>query len=185
MDIVVSPHGAQLTGLPFLAGGGTTTTTNNNKHNNKTCPKLLEIFPPGYFLPDYFGSLAHESGIGYSYIYAAAAPTATATVAQATTAATQPTTNRNNSSSSSSSSSSDSSSTTVTDNKNTTHSSSFSSIVEHKHKHTRIVSSNMQDRIAVRKQNFCLNPIEMVEILREEIRSWCECYADKIKQHQH
>lgn len=44
-DIVISPHGAQLTGIPFLPDCGT----------------VLEIFPVGYYLPHFFGSLASAS----------------------------------------------------------------------------------------------------------------------------
>jgi hypothetical protein len=56
VDILISPHGAQLTGIPFLA--------------NKPCAQLIEIFPSRYLIPDFFGSLAQNSGIAYSYIYA-------------------------------------------------------------------------------------------------------------------
>ncbi len=55
VDLLISPHGAQLTGLPFLA--------------NKKCAKLIELFPPNYLLPDYYGTLAVDSGIEYSYVY--------------------------------------------------------------------------------------------------------------------
>jgi len=55
-DLLISPHGAQLTGLPFLA--------------NKPCTRLLEIFHHDYLLPDYFGTLARDSGIEYSYYVA-------------------------------------------------------------------------------------------------------------------
>ena len=55
IDILVSPHGAQLTGLPFMA--------------NKKCTQLIEFFPDRYFMPDFYGSLAIDSGIGYSHVY--------------------------------------------------------------------------------------------------------------------
>jgi len=55
IDILVSPHGAQLTGIPFMA--------------NKECTRLIEFFPDRYFLPDFYGSLAIDSGIGYSHVY--------------------------------------------------------------------------------------------------------------------
>jgi hypothetical protein len=55
IDILISPHGAQLTGIPFLA--------------NKPCTQLLELFPKAYALPNFFGSLARNSGVGYSYLY--------------------------------------------------------------------------------------------------------------------
>jgi hypothetical protein len=57
-DILLSPHGAQLTGLPFLA----------NTHK-ETCSQLLELFPANYIIPAFYGSLARNSGIGYSYLY--------------------------------------------------------------------------------------------------------------------
>ncbi len=60
IDILISPHGAQLTGLPFMA--------------NKKCAKLIEVFPDKYLLPDYFGTLAVDSGIDYSYVYMSESP---------------------------------------------------------------------------------------------------------------
>jgi hypothetical protein len=54
VDILVAPHGAQLTGLAFL---------------QSSCSQLLELFPKGYALPNFYGSLATNAGIGYSYIY--------------------------------------------------------------------------------------------------------------------
>jgi hypothetical protein len=53
IDILISPHGAQLTGLPFMPN----------------CGGLIELFPKGYHLPNYFGSLAIGSGLGYGYVY--------------------------------------------------------------------------------------------------------------------
>eukprot|EP00536_Pseudo-nitzschia_multiseries_P014616 jgi/Psemu1/311176/fgenesh1_kg.738_\ len=55
VDLLISPHGAQLTGLPFLA--------------NKPCTHLIELFPHKYLMPDFYGSLARDSGVEYSYIY--------------------------------------------------------------------------------------------------------------------
>lgn len=53
-DIVLSPHGAQLSGIPFLA----------------SCGSVLEIFPLGLYLPFYFGSLAAEAaGVAYTAVY--------------------------------------------------------------------------------------------------------------------
>lgn len=52
-DLVVSPHGAQLTGIPFLP----------------RCGSVLELFPAGFFLPHYFGSLAASSRIHHGYMY--------------------------------------------------------------------------------------------------------------------
>jgi hypothetical protein len=53
LDILISPHGAQLTGLPFMPD----------------CGGLIELFPKGYSIPNYFGSLAIGSGLGYGYVY--------------------------------------------------------------------------------------------------------------------
>jgi Glycosyltransferase 61 len=55
-DIVISPHGAQLTGIPFLA-------------NNNSCSQVLELFPKRYWIPSFFGSLARNAGVNYSYLY--------------------------------------------------------------------------------------------------------------------
>jgi Glycosyltransferase 61 len=55
VDILISPHGAQLTGLPFMAG--------------KRCSHLLELFPRGYSIPTFFGSLAVNAQVRYSYLY--------------------------------------------------------------------------------------------------------------------
>jgi len=60
IDLLISPHGAQLTGIPFLA--------------NKPCTQIIECFPDNYLLPDFFGSLARDSGVEYSYIYASNTP---------------------------------------------------------------------------------------------------------------
>lgn len=55
IDILVSPHGSQLTGIPLMA--------------NKDCAQLIELFPVMYYMPDFYGSLAIDSGIGYSHLY--------------------------------------------------------------------------------------------------------------------
>jgi hypothetical protein len=56
IDILISPHGSQLTGIPFLA--------------NKACSHLIEIFPVGHSTtPEFFGSLAIDSGVSYTYVY--------------------------------------------------------------------------------------------------------------------
>lgn len=54
-DIVLSPHGAQLTGVPFLA--------------NKPCSHVVELFPKRYWIPSFFGSLARNAGVQYSALY--------------------------------------------------------------------------------------------------------------------
>lgn len=53
VDIVVSPHGAQLTGIAFMP----------------PCGSVMELSPKGYSVPEYFGSLAKSSGLQHSYIY--------------------------------------------------------------------------------------------------------------------
>lgn len=52
-DIVISPHGGQLVSLPFMP----------------TCGAVLEIFPKGLFIPEFFGSLAVASGLNHSVLY--------------------------------------------------------------------------------------------------------------------
>jgi len=52
-DIVVSPHGAQLTGLAFLP----------------TCAGILEVFPADYLMPVFFGSLAKAAGVSHAFVY--------------------------------------------------------------------------------------------------------------------
>jgi hypothetical protein len=53
IDILISSHGAQLTGLPFMPN----------------CGGLVELTPKGYNIPNFFGSLAIGSGLGYGYVY--------------------------------------------------------------------------------------------------------------------
>ena len=54
VDILISGHGAQLTGIPFMSPqrGG-----------------VLEVFPRGYYSPHFFGSLAYASGLNHGFIY--------------------------------------------------------------------------------------------------------------------
>ena len=59
VDILLSPHGAQLTGLPFMLYSKV----------KPQCLYLLEVFPKRYALPNFFGSLATSVGIHYNYIY--------------------------------------------------------------------------------------------------------------------
>lgn len=54
VDILISPHGAQLTGVAFM---------------NAPCSHVLELFTKSYVLPGFFGSLILESGKDYSYLY--------------------------------------------------------------------------------------------------------------------
>ena len=61
-DIIISGHGAQLTGLVFMPNDAT-------EDESKSCKHLMELFPKGYGLPFFFGSLAVQSGIAHSYVY--------------------------------------------------------------------------------------------------------------------
>ncbi len=58
IDVLLSPHGAQNTGIPFMS--------------NKKCSHFVELFPENYLLPTFYGSLARNAGIGYSYLYMSA-----------------------------------------------------------------------------------------------------------------
>lgn len=53
-DILLSPHGAQLTSIPFLPD----------------CGRVTEVFSLGYYVPEFFGTLADASGKSYSSVYA-------------------------------------------------------------------------------------------------------------------
>jgi hypothetical protein len=52
-DILISVHGAALTGIPF----------------QPKCAAVLELFPGGYAVPLFFGSLAAVSGVSHSFMY--------------------------------------------------------------------------------------------------------------------
>lgn len=52
-DILIAAHGAELTGIPFMP----------------KCAAVLELFPGGYAIPAFFGSLAAVSGVTHSYMY--------------------------------------------------------------------------------------------------------------------
>jgi hypothetical protein len=52
-DILLSPHGAQLTSIPFLP----------------PCARMMEFFPVGYLVPEFFGTLAAASDVSYAYLY--------------------------------------------------------------------------------------------------------------------
>jgi hypothetical protein len=52
-DIIITPHGAQLTSIPFM----------------RDCGGVLEIFPDGYLVPQYYGTLAHMSLHSHAYLY--------------------------------------------------------------------------------------------------------------------
>jgi len=53
VDILLSPHGAQLTGIPFLP----------------RCAAVVEIFPFGFSIPTFFGTLAQSSAIDHYFLY--------------------------------------------------------------------------------------------------------------------
>lgn len=61
-DILITGHGAQLTGIPFIA-------TDIDPETRKSCKQVLEIFPYYYFMPKFFGGLAVQSGVGHNYVY--------------------------------------------------------------------------------------------------------------------
>jgi hypothetical protein len=56
VDVAITPHGGQETGLIFLPA----------------CGGLLEFLPHGYYYPNYFGSLAASSGKHHAFLYMSA-----------------------------------------------------------------------------------------------------------------
>lgn len=73
VDILISPHGAQLTGLPFMTDMDMDMDVDIDndggcKHN-KNKKALLELFPKEYGIPNFYGSLAVHAGISYAYQY--------------------------------------------------------------------------------------------------------------------
>lgn len=58
VDIVITPHGAQLTSIPFMP----------------PCGSVLELYPKDYFIPNYFGTLASGAGLAHSYIHLSSGP---------------------------------------------------------------------------------------------------------------
>ena len=70
VDILISPHGAQLTGLPFMGPSSSTIPCGDPRSRTTTSGgAVLELFPKGYLIPDFFGSLATHSGLSYGYMY--------------------------------------------------------------------------------------------------------------------
>jgi Glycosyltransferase 61 len=55
VDILITPHGAQETGVAFLP----------------RCGGVLELLPDGYFFPRFYGTLASTAGVEHAYIYLA------------------------------------------------------------------------------------------------------------------
>ena len=53
VDILVSPHGAQLSGLPFMP----------------ECGAILELLPMSYYIPYFFGTLAFSANLTSSHLY--------------------------------------------------------------------------------------------------------------------
>jgi len=53
IDIMLSPHGAQLTSVLFMA----------------RCSSIIEVLPHAYDWNDYYGTMAALSGVNHSYIY--------------------------------------------------------------------------------------------------------------------
>jgi hypothetical protein len=68
-DILISPHGAQLTGIPFLTTTRTTRTRPTATTMTNSCSQVMEVFPSNYVLTDFFGTLAAQSHIPHSYMY--------------------------------------------------------------------------------------------------------------------
>ena len=53
VDILLTPHGAQLASIPFMP----------------VCGGVLEYFPSGYYYPQFFGTLAAISGLEHATLY--------------------------------------------------------------------------------------------------------------------
>ena len=53
IDILISPHGAQVTNAAFLP----------------QCGSVFELFPTGYFVPHFYGSLSRSTGHYHFYMY--------------------------------------------------------------------------------------------------------------------
>ena len=53
IDILLSPHGAQLTSIPYMPD----------------CGSVLELFPKGFYLPYWYGPLAASANLHHSAIY--------------------------------------------------------------------------------------------------------------------
>ena len=53
VDILVSGHGAQLTNIHYM----------------QPCGAVLEIFPPGYWIPHFFGPLAASAQLQHASLY--------------------------------------------------------------------------------------------------------------------
>jgi hypothetical protein len=78
-DIVITGHGAQLTGLPFMrqpppsataaAAAAAASQSTPPIAASTTCrASIVEIFPFGYCMPSFFGSLAVASGHDHYYV---------------------------------------------------------------------------------------------------------------------
>ena len=72
VDLLVSGHGAQLTGLMFMADSSsrpTLSSTSSDGPGPRSCKHVLELYPKNYAIPAFFGSLAVQLGIRHSYLY--------------------------------------------------------------------------------------------------------------------
>lgn len=62
-DIILSPHGAQLTGILYQP------ITASSSSRTSSCSQILELIPQDYLVADFFGSLAKVAGIQHSFFY--------------------------------------------------------------------------------------------------------------------
>ncbi len=58
-DLIISPHGAQLTNMVFMRG---------------KCSALLELYPLNYFFDGFFPSLVRSTGAAAFYLYPGPSP---------------------------------------------------------------------------------------------------------------
>ena len=141
-DLLISPHGAQLTGIPFLASSK---NNNNNNNKNKSCTRLLEIFHHDYLLPDYFGTLALDSNIEYSYYVVPDADGYRYRLS-----------NDNDNE------------TNKTKHQQWAEKEMIATKIE-----GRVVNKDRATK--AKSKNFCLDPKPIVDAVKDSIRDWCEC----------
>ena len=71
-DIIVSPHGAQLSGIVFAsASHHQDGVPSQHASSAASCTTVLELFSEFFIWPRYFGSLATLSGLRYAYLHVA------------------------------------------------------------------------------------------------------------------
>ena len=79
-DILISPHGAQMTGLVYMATDygendeeediATYHSLHKDQRNKlRSCKQVLEFFPKNYVVPYFFGRTSVQSGMRHSYVY--------------------------------------------------------------------------------------------------------------------